>query len=280
MSAFDAPPPPVAGTSAPAAPQAAPRPLVLDEPLDRWFSRPIARLVVPLLARTPLTANQVTGLAALVGVASGVALGLRQGVAFAALTAVFVVLDCCDGQLARLKGGGGLLGRVIDGLGDYVTAIAIHLGLIVWLSHAEGWLGAVLWGGAAGASMAWTAFLLDKYKHRYKGQVDDLSRLEAEIAAHTGWRRLALTTMRPYARRTARQRPVADLPAYQAAARLPLRLLLLAGPTTHVTVWSVLAVLDRPLLYAFLAVGPFTLLGALALWLQERAEQRVAGRTP
>lgn len=250
----------------------APPPLVLDEPVDRWFSRPLARLVVPLLARTSLTANQVTGLASLVGASSGAALALRQGVLFAALTAVFLVLDCCDGQLARLRGGGGLLGRVIDGLGDYVTGISIHIGLIVWLAYDNGWPAALLWGAGAGLTMAWTAFLLDKYKHRYKGAVDDLTRLEQEIAVHVGWRRLALMTMRPYARRTARQQPIADLPAYQARVRLPMRLFLLVGHTTHVTVWALLAALDRPLLYALVAIGPFTLLGVLALWLQERAE--------
>lgn len=266
-------PPRAASLHCPAMP---PPPLVTDEPVDRWFARPLARLVVPLLARTPITANQVTGLAGAVGVASGVALAQRQAGLFTLLTAVFVVLDCCDGQLARLKGGGGMLGRVVDGIGDYVTAISIHVGLYLWLAHDHGWGTALPWTLAAGASMSWTAFLLDQYKRRYRGDVDDLAALERELAASRGWRRLALLTLRPYARRMAREQPIADLPAYQQATRLPLRLFLLLGHTTHVTVWSALVLLGRPLLYAYAAVGPFTLLALLALVLQRRAEARWA----
>lgn len=245
--------------------------LVTDEPVDRYFSRPIARLIVPLLARTPITPNQVTGLATCVGVASGVALGLRHGVAFALLTALFLVLDCCDGQLARLRGGGNLLGRVVDGIGDYVTATSIHVGLVLWIAHLRGWLVAVALSVSAGLLMAWTAFLLDKYKRRYKGETDDPAALEREIAAHTGWRRALLVTMRPYARRIAAEPPVADLARYQARARLPLRLFLWVGHSTHVTVWSALAVLNRPVEYAWAAIGPFPLLALLALALQRRA---------
>lgn len=249
------------------------RPLVVDEPVDRWFSRPLARLVVPLLARTPLTANQVTGLAALVGMASGVALGLRQGSAFAVLTAVFLVLDCCDGQLARLRGGGGVLGRVVDGVGDYLTGIAIHLGLIAWLAFGHGWPQALGWGVAAALSMSWGAFLLDRYKRRYKGERDDLAAYEREQQAARGWRRLLLASARPYMLRLANERTPADLAAYQARARLPLRLFLLCGHSTHVTCWSVLAVLDRPLEYAWLAIGPFNLLALAGVLLQHRAER-------
>jgi phosphatidylglycerophosphate synthase len=245
--------------------------LVLDEPVDRWFSRPLARAVVALLARTPITANQVTGLASLAGIASGVALGLKRGDLFACLTAAFLVLDCCDGQLARLRGGGGMLGRVLDGVGDYLVGLAIHAGLIVWLAGSRGLLEAVVLGVAAGASMAWGAFLLDKYKRRFKGEVQDPAELEAAIAAHTGWRRAALLTMRPYLARLAREQAPAGGPDYQVRAAPAMRVFLLCGHTTHVTVWSVFAVLGEPLLYVAAAVLPFNFLVLLGLALQRRA---------
>lgn len=247
--------------------------LVLDEPVDRWFSRPLARGVVWALAKTPITPNQVTGLACLVGIGSGVALGLRDGLWFAILTAVFVVLDCCDGQLARLRGGGGLLGRAVDGIGDYITALAIHLGLMFWLAQLHGWALAVLWTCAAGGAMAWGAYLLDKHKRRFKGEVEDPPRLEREIAAATGWRRLALLTLRTYAARLFRLKAPADLANYQRRAAWPMRLFLLGGHTTHVTVWSVCALLGRPLEYAWIAVGPFSLVALIGVLLQRRAER-------
>ena len=252
---------------------AGPAPLVLDEPVDRWFSRPLARGVVWLLAKTPITANQCTALSAVVGVASGVALGLADGVLFTALTAAFLVLDCCDGQLARMGRGGGLLGRAVDGVGDYLTAISIHLGLLAWLVPLHGWALAVPSVVAAGASMSWGALLLDRYKRRYKGEVEDAQAVEAAMARETGWRRAVLALLVPYFKRLANERPVANLVAYQRHARLPTRLFLLCGHTTHVTAWSVLALLDMPLAYAFAAVVPFNLLALVAWLLQRRAER-------
>jgi len=247
--------------------------LVLDEPVDRWFSRPLARGVVKVLARTPITPNQISGVACLVGIASGVALGLRRGWAFAILTAVFLVLDCCDGQLARLRGGGGLLGRAVDGICDYITASAMHLGLMVWIAHGHGWGAAVAWTLAAAAAMTYGAYLLDKYKRRFKGDFEVPGKLEGEIAAATGWRRLALMTLRAYAAGLAKAKPPARPETYPARAALPMRIFLLGGHTMHATVWSVLAVLDRPLAYAWVAVGPFTVLALVGVFLQRRAER-------
>ncbi len=256
-----------------APPPPAPPRLVLDEPVDRWFSRPLARGVVSVLARTPITANQVTGVACLVGMASGVALALRDGPLFAILTALFLVLDCCDGQLARLRGGGGLLGRALDGIGDYATATSMHLGLMVWIAHLHGWTMALLWTLAAAAAMTWGAYLLDKYKRRFKGEVEDPGRLEREIAAASGWRRLALMTLRAYAAGLARAIPPADPATYPQRAALPMRFFLLGGHTMHATVWSVCALLERPLDYAYIAVGPFSLLALIGVLLQRRAER-------
>src|SRR5438093_6899088 len=105
--------------------------------------------------RTPITANQVTGLAALAGVAGGAFLWVGEGVGFAVAAALYLALDCADGQMARLGRGGGVLGRVVDGLGDYVTAVAVHLGLIAWMARGGDVPAAVAWGVAAGISMSW-----------------------------------------------------------------------------------------------------------------------------
>lgn len=264
-------PPPVPVPAAPV-----PVAMVLDEPVDRWFSRPLARGVVWVLAKTPITANQCTALSAVVGIASGVALGLQQGLLFTLLTAAFLVLDCCDGQLARMGRGGGLLGRAVDGVGDYLTAISIHLGLLAWLVPLHGWALALPSVLAAGASMSWGALLLDRYKRRFKGEVEDATAVEAAMARERGWRRAVLALLKPYFKRLANERPAPDLAAYQRGTRLPMRLFLLCGHTTHVTVWSVLALLELPLAYAFAAVVPFNLLALLALLLQRRGE-RAAG---
>src|SRR5262245_32411537 len=136
----------------------APRsPLSTDEWPDRLWSRPVARILVKGMLRTPLTANQATALAAACGVAAGVALALGQGVFVAAALALCLALDCADGQLARAGRGGGVLGRLADGIGDYVTAVSVHVGWIVWMARSHDLVESVLWGVGAGASMAWSS---------------------------------------------------------------------------------------------------------------------------
>jgi len=107
---------------------------ITEEPLDLYINRPLARIIVFLLYPTPVTANQVTVCAGLVGMASGVAIALATPgwiAAGAALLWLFLILDCADGDLARRKGGGSRLGRILDGCSDYLAAISMHVGFLI-----------------------------------------------------------------------------------------------------------------------------------------------------
>lgn len=249
-------------------------PLVTDELPDRIWGRPAARALLPLLLRTPLTANQVTGLATLAGLAGGAFLGLGQGVPFAVATAIYLALDCADGMVARSGRGGGVLGRLIDGVGDYFVALAVHAGWIVWIAGSRGWGEAVAWGGAAGVSLAWTSFLLDRYKRRYRGDVDDMAEVRRAVAASRGPWRWLLSAFLPYAARVAGDVRIPDRPAYQARVRFPMALFLQAGPTWHFAAMAACAVAGEPLLYCQMAVFPFNAVALLALVLQAQLERR------
>jgi len=248
-------------------------PLRTDEPVDRVFSRPVAALLVKLLAPTPITANQVTGISAFFGVCVGVALGFQQGLVAALCTLAYLVFDCADGQLARLRGGGGYLGRAMDGFGDYITAIAVHVGLALWIGEQHGsWVGGWILSALAGAGMAWASFQLDRYKRRYSGDVDDLEVLRAEAAATPGVKGWMISTLEPYALKLDGGVVITDRESYQARVRLPMILWLLNGPTMHFTVMAVCFVFGRPGIYAALAAGPMMVLTLVSLWVQHRAE--------
>jgi phosphatidylglycerophosphate synthase len=110
----------------------------VEEPLDLFFYRPIAFVIVKLIYRLPITPNQVTFLSLGAGLVS--AYYFAQGtlgafVVAAVWYAISNVLDCCDGMLARLQGSGTPLGRLIDGIGDWIIAVAIFLGLGIGLTH-------------------------------------------------------------------------------------------------------------------------------------------------
>jgi phosphatidylglycerophosphate synthase len=117
----------------------------VEEYLDLWIFRPIAFLLVKLLQRSPVTPNQLSLLGLGAGVAAGLlfARGDADASRYAAL-AYFVcnVLDCADGQLARLTGTKSFAGYILDGVIDHLSGIAVFLGIGCGLmvEHPSRWI--------------------------------------------------------------------------------------------------------------------------------------------
>ncbi len=103
--------------------------------------RHVSCRVSPWLARTPITANQITVLGTIVGLL-GVWCFLQDGVAMrlagAAAIAFTYLCDHCDGEVARLK-------RIESNLGDLLSEVGgalVHGGLFLGL----GWKASVVLG--------------------------------------------------------------------------------------------------------------------------------------
>lgn len=121
-------------------------------PLIRHLSRP----VTPLLARLPVTANQITTAALALGLMAAYAAALGTWAATVVAGILLVgcyVLDNCDGEIARLKNQCSAFGRHYDSFVDWVVhtaffaalgaGVTIDTGETVWL-----WLGlAAAFGG-------------------------------------------------------------------------------------------------------------------------------------
>jgi 1L-myo-inositol 1-phosphate cytidylyltransferase / CDP-L-myo-inositol myo-inositolphosphotransferase len=126
---------------------------VVDTYLNRKFSRPITRW----LLRTPLTPNQITLLACSLSIVGGLCFlpGGYWGPLFGALLLqLSAVLDCCDGEVARIKFMESPLGDTLDIVCDTIGAIAIFLGIgaAVWQNGGSAYalpLGGVLAVGGA-----------------------------------------------------------------------------------------------------------------------------------
>lgn len=249
-------------------------PLVLDEWVDRFLSRPLARLIVAVARHTPITPNGLTLISGASGVFAGTCLALGHGVAAACGILAFLIFDCSDGQLARLRGGGGVYGRAFDGVGDYVSAVSIHLGLGIGLARAgHAWWWAAALTIAAGFGLWWASFLLDRYKRRYGQKRDDLDAVRREIAASTGFKRFVLQRFLTYAEQLERDDvDIPDLSAYQARTRGPMLLFLLHGPTVHYFVMAVLLALGRPVLYCWVSIAGIAITLATLFW--QRARER------
>lgn len=100
-----------------------------DLRFNNWVCRPVAAVLVWLLFYVPITPNQITFLSLLVALLSDAALLFcpgGTGLASAALLLYFAfVLDCTDGQLARLRGQTSSVGSYLDFLMDEIKAVAL-----------------------------------------------------------------------------------------------------------------------------------------------------------
>lgn len=103
-----------------------------EEPLDIFFYRPLAFIIVKALYSIPLTPNHYSLLALISGIVSGYYFnqGTESGFVWGAFYfLLFAVLDCCDGMVARLKKNGTEFGRLVDGVVDYTVNIIVYFTL-------------------------------------------------------------------------------------------------------------------------------------------------------
>ena len=108
----------------------------------QYIARPPAAVVVYLLQNTRVTPNQVTFASAVVAAGAAAMLILLPGhlwLIVAALVFEFsFVLDCADGQLARLKKIASPLGHLLDFLMDELKAMFIYAAVAIRLWQERG----------------------------------------------------------------------------------------------------------------------------------------------
>jgi phosphatidylglycerophosphate synthase len=126
----------------------------IEEMTNLYFIHPIANRLTPLFARLGISPNAVS----LAGMAFGISAGFayyhyrdpRWAIAGLVLMIAWHIMDGADGQLARLTRSQSELGKILDGICDYITFIAVYSALAAALSwEAGGWV----WGLAIAAGL-------------------------------------------------------------------------------------------------------------------------------
>jgi phosphatidylglycerophosphate synthase len=118
-----------------------PRDGYLDRLLHRRLSRPLTRL----LLRTSLSPNAVTAAGIALGVAGGLVLalaGAQPVIGALLLLLASGVLDCSDGELARVRFAESRLGHWLDVGGDTLVHLAVLTGIAARVAregNAPGW---------------------------------------------------------------------------------------------------------------------------------------------
>ena len=104
------------------------KPREVEETIDVYVHRPLAYVLAKALYPLPVSADAVTAVSILAGIGSAAALlssfphHLQVGGFLLFLSAV---LDCADGQLARMRKTSSLFGRMLDGTADLITVAAV-----------------------------------------------------------------------------------------------------------------------------------------------------------
>ena len=160
----------------------------LTEPVVRWIQEPAARPLVYFLKETPVTPNQVTAASALLAIFAayffslGDAHSMIQG---GIIFEISLILDSVDGQLARAKGMASEWGRIVDGIGDYVSSIDVLIGLMIGFPDSK----------EALLTLAFLIFLrgvtfdyfkenmTSRVKHGYEGSQHDIQNTYEKISA-------------------------------------------------------------------------------------------------
>ena len=116
----------------------------IENYLDKIFFRPVGFLIAKLLSKTCITPNTITIISIFIGAAAGPLFYYKklQYTLFGILCLIIAnILDCVDGQLARLTGKNSKIGRILDGLAGDIWFIVIYIFLALRLKYEfDTWL--------------------------------------------------------------------------------------------------------------------------------------------
>ena len=282
-----------------------------EEIFDLIIYRPIAFIFVKIVYGTNLTPNQTSVIAMIMGVTAGVAFGFGT-ITSTALGGGFYlacnVLDCADGQIARLKKNGTKVGRIVDGFIDYVVAIATFLGIAIGMTHMQGnsslhFIGnvfelnsyAYIWiiTFLAGISSAHQAFYFDFYRNKYMeivyGKVysleDELAEFEEEKkriqrepdkAGFMDNFLISIYLKYTKLQLTSQKKKVthADVKIsperYKAKNKLLLRILSYTGSTTHISFCIIYAFINKMEIFLLVCILPLNIIMLVIYFIQRR----------
>ena len=111
----------------------------LDGVVDRYVNRKISRPLSRLFMRLGCSPNVITLLSMVIGLMGAACFATGsylEGIAGALLFQIAVIIDCCDGEVARLTFTESRLGAALDLIADNIVHVAVFAG-IAWGTYQE-----------------------------------------------------------------------------------------------------------------------------------------------
>ncbi len=167
----------------------------IEDPTNLYFIHPLSARLVPVFARYGITPNTVSFIGMGCGILAGVAYHFYNHTACAvlgfALMLAWHVMDGADGQLARLTKSYSELGKVLDGICDYVTFTAVYVGLALAMSaYLGGWAWVLVACSGAAHAVQSAAYEMQRQDYNFWGwgrASAALPKLDAKPQGFTGW---------------------------------------------------------------------------------------------
>lgn len=147
----------------------------IEEFTNVHIIHPISSWLVPIFISLKITPNMVSSFGMICGLLAGICYYFYQDPLFAVFGFVLMfmwhVFDGADGQLARATQNFSEIGKVIDGVCDYVTFISVYVGLSLALSP---FVGNDIWFLSIGAGLCHAiqsgAYELQRSEYDYWGK--------------------------------------------------------------------------------------------------------------
>lgn len=121
-----------------------------DDYLDVIFHEPVGYFFMLFFRKIGWTPNMVSFLSGIIGIIGGWLFfydSFAINLVGVILSVIAIILDCTDGQLARITGKTSELGRLIDGGATLAICIAQYLAIGLRMMHEPIFLSSTLWGG-------------------------------------------------------------------------------------------------------------------------------------
>ena len=278
--------------------------VAVEEVFDLVFYRPLAFLLVKLIYRTSITPNELTLASMVLGICGGVSYAIGTPVSLVAgalFSLLYNILDCCDGQLARLKHSGTPIGRILDGVADYVATVAAYVGLAIGYANSSA-NPALMWAFTvfAGASSAVQCGLLDFYRNRFLdvtlgrksvlGEEQEVFRNELNsLQQRKGhwfeklllwiYLRYSAVQRRVMGESTPSEAPAVDPVAFRKKNRVLMHCWTYIGPTTQWTIFIVCSLLNRPYIILWVIAVPFNVMAAVMFLAQKKKDRMMIRST-
>ncbi|MSU36627.1 MAG: CDP-alcohol phosphatidyltransferase family protein [Pedosphaera sp.] len=106
--------------------------------VDTFFNRPVGRFLSKVLVHTPVTPNQITLISMILGLVAAWFFSRGEhlaGILGAVLLQLSALIDCVDGEVARVSFKESPIGRTLDFACDQVVHLAVFGALALALSH-------------------------------------------------------------------------------------------------------------------------------------------------